>query len=186
MDLSNRQRNLLLWVIESHGDQKRKYTNYDYWTHCYNVAKIAKEYNLSFGVEIGLCHDLLEDTEINEPDFVKALISLGYSKEDSFFILYCVSSLSNKYTAESSGLSRKDRKKLESLRLCSTIPLVQSIKYCDIIDNLLDLADYDKKFSRVYFLEKKNLLKIMNKGHKDLLSRCEKIISENSYLLKLE
>ena len=175
MKLTGRQNVLLGWVISMHGEQKRKYTGEPYWEHCYEVAQHASEYNIKLGVEIGFCHDLIEDTECTLSDLLRFLMSSGYDNKESLFITSCVDDLTDEYTKEKyPTLNRKARKELEAERLGNAHPDAQSVKYCDLINNTDSICEHDPKFAKTYLKEKTVILDKMRKGHIKILQDCEK------------
>lgn len=174
MELTNRQKDLFEFVKDYHGDQKRKYTNEPYWHHLLSVAEIASEHLKEFGViEIALCHDLLEDTDCTWDLLHEALEGLGYSYDDATQIADGVHFLTDSYTKERyPDINRRERKKLEAVRL-GQIPFVcQSVKYADLIDNTSSIVDYDPAFAKTYLKEKRDILNQMRKGNIDLLIEC--------------
>lgn len=175
MKLTGRQKVLLRWVQDTHGEQKRKYTGEPYWKHCYEVAQHASEYNIKLGVEIGLCHDLIEDTECTLPDLLRFLMSSGYDNKESLFITFCVDDLTDEYTKEKyPTLNRKARKELEAERLGNAHPDAQSVKYCDLINNTDSICEHDPKFAKIYLKEKKMILSRMSDGHYKIKQDCER------------
>ena len=177
--LIERQKLLLSYVISMHNNQKRKYTGEPYWTHCYAVGLHAAEYNISLGIEIGLCHDLIEDTDCELYDLLKFLMGVGYDNKESLFITRCVDDLTDKFTRDSHpNLNRKQRKELESDRLGEAHPVAQSIKYCDLINNTESICEHDPKFAKTYLEEKKVILSKMRRGHSGILHDCETQVQE--------
>ena len=57
-------------------------------------------------------------------------------------------------------------------------PEGQTIKLADLIDNARDIQVNDPNFAVVYMREKKDLLKVLTKGNKDLYNVAQKIIDE--------
>lgn len=178
MKLSGKQQILLQYVKDSHVDQVRKYTGEPYWNHVYSVAKIIAEIEPK-GIEIALCHDLFEDTEVQMPDLLRFLTHSGYSNEDALFIVSGVNDLTDVFTKENyPTLNRKERKRLEAERLGKVNELSQTVKYADLIDNTKSITEHDEGFAKVYLSEKRQILDQMRRGNFDLLERCERQISE--------
>ena len=163
-DFTSKQMQLLEFVKEMHGDQKRKYTGEPYWHHLVRVANMAgKHINHPYAFEIGMCHDLFEDTDCIHDNFCKELINIGYS--NIFDIVDSVNELTNEFTEiKYPNYSRDERKMREKLRLSKSKILSQSVKYCDIIDNISTIVEEDPKFAEVYIEEKFNVLKECRKG----------------------
>lgn len=161
---------LTKFVSTAHGKQVRKYTGDPYVTHLLNVANMAYTNGIVFGYEIGLCHDLFEDTKTTEFELRTKLSQLEYSKHEIQFIVDSVWELTDVYTKENfPQLNREARKKLESERLWNISPNSQSVKYCDLLDNLSTIDVYDPGFAVVYKKEKEYLLRQMIHGNPKLL-----------------
>ncbi|RZJ85720.1 MAG: metal-dependent phosphohydrolase [Chryseobacterium sp.] len=172
---SERQTNLLNFVTVQHGEQKRKYTGEPYTVHLVAVAECAEQNHLQFGYEIGLCHDLFEDTACTDQQLRTALQEYGYNEKETDFILEGTWDLTDKFiSADYPNFNRKQRKAMEVERLETISPNSQSIKYCDLIDNTKSIVQHDKNFARVYLQEKANLLKVMNKGDRSLYDQAVK------------
>lgn len=168
---SERQNHLKAFVGLHHYPQKRKYTGEPYTVHLVAVAEMADKYGLDFGYEIGLCHDLLEDTKCDDKELVHALIRFGYDEDESYFIYDGVLELTDTFTSDSfPELNRAKRKSLECSRMAKISANSQSIKYCDLIDNTKSIAHNDEGFSKVYLKEKFDLLQVMDKGNNDLFN----------------
>ena len=165
-----KEHQLLEFVKHWHGDQVRKYTGEPYWHHLVNVAEMASIEPL--GYEIGLCHDLLEDTKCSYEILYSEMKNLGYSLTDRLNICNAVIELTDVYTKESCELNRAERKRKESDRLGTISKLAQSVKYADLIDNTKSIAKHDPKFAKVYLAEKRAILDNMRNGNIDLLIKC--------------
>lgn len=177
--MEQRQSRLLDFVKLQHGNQLRKYDNTPYWWHLLNVAKKADKH-VKLGFEVGLCHDLFEDTECRYLSLFMFLISNNYSIKESFQIVYSAYQLTDRYTKERyPKLNRKARKALECKRLGKTSYLAQTVKYSDLIDNSRSIVARDKNFAVVYIKEKRNILDKMRKGNIDLLIECCEVIAKS-------
>ena len=73
------EENLVNWVAVQHHGQLIKRTIEPYFNHVLTVANMAKP-AVALGFEIGLCHDLLEDTDTTEEELPGTLTSFGYSE----------------------------------------------------------------------------------------------------------
>ena len=172
MELTKRQKLLLDFVKQQHGNQKRKYTLEPYWHHVYSVAEIVSVYEPD-GIEAALGHDLFEDTECDWRKLDNQLIEIGYTSIESVKIYTVVHDLTDKYTKDHyPQLNRKQRKIKEAKRLGVINPLSQSIKYADLIHNTASIIEHDKGFARVYLSEIKDILNYMRKGNIDLFIDC--------------
>lgn len=178
MKLTAKQRVLLEFVKDQHGDQKRKYTHEPYWNHVYHVAEIVQIY-VPEGIEIALCHDLFEDTQCKMHDLLKFLTSNGYWNNEALFIVSGVNDLTDAYTKEVyPTVNRKERKILESGRLGTIHEISQSVKYADLIDNTKSIVEHDPGFATVYLNEKEQILHIMRDGNVGLLAICESSLQQ--------
>ena len=168
---------LIEFVKYYHRGQKRKYTNEPYYVHLENVGLMACEY-IFLGMEVGLCHDLLEDTNCTPKELAMFLLSIGYGSYETDRIVSMVIELTDVYTNKIyPEYNRKVRKELERKRLSEISEYSQTVKYCDIIDNCKTIFKYDPNFSKIYLKEKQELLLVMNKGDKDLLEEVYEIIN---------
>lgn len=181
MVLDNRQSLLLEYVKQCHGNQKRKYTGEPYWKHVYAVAEIVHGYEPT-GIEIALCHDLLEDTACTEGELRERLVQYGYDDNISF-IIDGVVDLTDEFTTESyPQFNRKTRKQMEAKRLGSISYISQTVKYADLIHNSDSIVEHDQSFARIYLSEKQEILENMKNGNTKLLQICRETL--NSSLLK--
>jgi (p)ppGpp synthase/HD superfamily hydrolase len=169
MKLTERQEKVLGFVKEQHGDQKRKYGGAPYWTHVYSVAERVAELAPE-GVEIALCHDLLEDTACTYEQLLELLQQIGYARDHALQIVDGVQELTDVFIKEDyPDLNRKERKRREAERLSCISPLAQTVKYADLIDNGLSVVHHKASFARTYLLEKVEILNGMRAGNIHLL-----------------
>lgn len=180
LELTERQWALFDYVRQMHGGQKRKYTGAPYYTHLLSVADRLEQYvKDGYETEIALCHDLIEDTECSLADLSYLLMSIGYNLEEDEVILACVDDLTDKYTTEKfPSLNRAQRKELESARISTSRPVAQTVKYADIIDNMLSIVEHDPGFARVYAREVDSYLGRINMGNPQLYAACCRLLSE--------
>lgn len=180
LELTERQWALFDYVKEMHGGQKRKYTGAPYYTHLLSVANRVEQYvQNGYETEIALCHDLIEDTECSLADLSYKLMSIGYNIDEDEVILACVDDLTDKYTTEKyPSLNRAQRKELESARIVTSRPVAQTVKYADIIDNMLSLAEHDPGFARVYAREVDSYLWKINMGDPGLYAACCEVLTK--------
>lgn len=140
-----------------------------------------------YETEIALCHDLIEDTECSLADLSGKLLSIGYDIEEDEVILAGVDDLTDKYTTEKyPSLNRAQRKELESVRIIASRPIAQTVKYADIIDNMLSLAEHDPGFARIYAREVDNYLWKINMGNSELYAECCQLLTEVKVKLDME
>lgn len=175
MKFNDRQCKLIDFVRVQHGAQTRKYTGESYFTHPVEVAGIVNRYLQpeDLGVEVALCHDLLEDTNCTEEKLLEELNFCGYSYIEAQYITHTVSELTDFYTKEKfPDKNRKRRKLLETLRLGQVSWLAQSVKYGDLMHNTESIVRHDRNFAKVYLAEKLDLLDKMRHGEINLFAEC--------------
>lgn len=178
------QAKLLEFVTEKHKDQVRKYIGEPYLVHLIAVAEMAEKTNVFFGWEIGLCHDLLEDTNCDRFELFDHLISIGYTAITANHIRVNVEQLTDKYTKEAfPSYNRSLRKQLEADRLYNTSPDAQTVKYCDLINNTQSIVEHDKGFARVYLAEKRYMLSGMTKGDPSMRSKCIDCLNDANQIM---
>ena len=171
-EVNRKRKGLLSFVIDHFEGIYRKYTHEAYIFHCIRVAKLADLYlDHDYAFEIGLCHDLIEDTECTYDELRGALDSFGYKYIEK--IVQPVRELTNEFTkSKYPRLSREERKRREASRLGKCMDISQSIKYCDIIDNIEGIVSLDRKFAKVYLSEKAKVLTEARGGDLDLMVKC--------------
>lgn len=163
---------LVEFVKEYHKEQIRKYTGEAYFNHLLSVANMAEKTGVSYGWEIGLCHDLLEDTNCDKQTLLYALIEFGYNPIVANFIVKHVVDLSDVFTSEAFPyLNRGIRKQCEALRLYTIDRVSQIIKCCDLIDNTSSIVEHDPGFAVKYIAEKREILKGFKLIDGDIKSR---------------
>jgi len=182
---SGRQGHLFGFVTLKHFGQKRKYTNEPYVNHVRAVADMA-DGHCKLGYEIGLLHDLLEDTDCSENEMIQALDRFGYTYSEIVFIGRRVHELTDVYTPEKfPQINRKVRKELEARRLHKTGYAAQTVKYCDLMHNTESIVEYDRGFAMKYIPEKEQILIGMNKGNKLVYRRALKSLHDAKKKLEL-
>lgn len=180
LELTERQWALFDFVKQMHGEQKRKYTGAPYYTHLLSVAARVDPYRSSgYETEIALCHDVIEDTPCSLADLSQELIRLGYDIAEDELILAGVDDMTDKYTHEKyPSLNRTQRKKLEGARIIASRPIAQTVKYADIMDNILSIAEHDPGFARVYAREVDGYLWKIDQGNPALYAACCALVNE--------
>ena len=168
MTLTDQQEALFQWVKEMHGNQMRKYTYEPYWYHLGKVAQIVYE-NVPIDytplTEVALCHDLLEDTEVDRLVFLSKLKDLEYDDHESAFILLSVEELTEHYTKKGYPMWSRRRRKAEEAALMVRISSgAQTVKYADIIDNISTIVEHDPRFAKTYIEEKELYIYGMDRG----------------------
>lgn len=186
MELTQQQQEIFEFVKIQHGDQKRKYTNAPYWTHLHCVAEIVAVYNSVLGIEIALCHDLLEDTACSREQLNDHLEQIGYDYHSRIVIVTDVLHLTDQFTSEQyPDLNRAARKAKEAERLIGISPNAQTVKYADIIDNTSSIVQYDPGFAKVYIKEISAKIYKMDQGDADLYKRCLETVRRAAFQLGL-
>lgn len=172
----NPRHHLFAFVALKHHQQKRKYTNEPYFNHVRQVAEMADGL-CNYGYEIGLCHDLLEDTDCTTMELARALQRFGYSDLDAKLIKDAVVELTDVYTSEDfPSINRAKRKSLEAERLGKISYEAQTVKYCDLINNTSSIVEHDKQFAKIYLAEKQTILKHMNAGNPATYKKCKRVL----------
>jgi (p)ppGpp synthase/HD superfamily hydrolase len=145
------------FAIAAHGQQKRKYTGDPYWFHLRNVVNTLSKYYVDFDAYIvGWLHDVVEDTPMTCFDVAEHF-------NDS--IAQHVSDLTEPYNPKK---NRAWRKAYYNEILINSCELVQTVKYADMLDNTESIEMHDPDFAKIYLKEKRELLKHMDKGNKEL------------------
>lgn len=85
--MQSKLQSLTKFVATAHESQVRKYTGEPYISHLLNVANLADHHSIVFGYEIGLCHDIFEDTDVKDFQLRRKLIELGYTRDETKFIV---------------------------------------------------------------------------------------------------
>ncbi len=166
------RQNLYDWIGEVYKGKEIKISGNPYFEHLIFVAEFAKD-AVGFGYEIGLCHDLLEDTNMDQDTLQRRLIELGFKAADCSYIASVVHELSAVYSKTAfSQLSKKERHKLEDQRLAVCSAAAQTVKYGDLIYNAHWTADYELKKLKSYLRRKLQLLRKLNKGDGQLQERA--------------
>jgi hypothetical protein len=181
MNLQDKRKLLLEFVTLKHKDQVRKYTFESYVeSHLIPIASVSDQY-IIHGYEIGLCHDILEDTDCSASELINFLLSIEYDIYSVEYIISGVIALTDVFIKEDfPDLNRKRRKELERTRLSMIKGEFQTIKYIDIQNNIFSIYEHDKGFAKIFIDEITQLLLIMRRGDASLLFELE------SYLKSLE
>ncbi len=166
------RQNLYDWIGEIYKGKVIKISGNLYFEHLIFVAEFAKD-AVSLCYEIGLCHDLLEDTNIDQYTLQQRLTELGFAEADCSYIASVVQELSTVYSKTAfSQLSKKERHKLEDQRLAVCSAAAQTVKYGDLIYNAHWTADYELKKLKGYLRRKLHLLGLLDKGDCQLKERA--------------
>ena len=184
-DIESRKQRMYLFIQKEFNLYKRKYTQEPYFNHLVAVAKNCTFHNIKYGFEIGLCHDLFEDTAMLPHQFIEIIVGFGYGKKEAEIISNVVLELTNKYTTiDYPELNRKERSEFESDRLANVSELAQNVKCCDIMDNCKDIVNKDHEFATHYLVEKESAVKKMKNINEFIQLRVDDILFKSS--LELE
>jgi (p)ppGpp synthase/HD superfamily hydrolase len=170
---------LLGLVYQAHSGQYRKYTNEPYICHLIRVADKADLLLKGHTWEVGICHDLFEDTKLTSNELEYYLRQYGYANRNITEIIRGVNCLTDIYTSSAyPNKNRKERKELEAIALGEIPAIYQSIKVIDMIDNTPSICEHDPKFGLIYLEEKEFLLGKLTKAHNQLLLEAYDMISK--------
>ncbi len=149
----------------AHGDQQRKYTGEKYIVHPIAVAEKLKALGLHDSVLCSaLLHDVLEDTHITEHEM---------EREFGPVITRMVVDLTDVYTTKKfPNIRRKERKMLECYRLWNINGNSKSIKLSDIIDNTPSIMEFGGDFAKVFLMETRELLQVLQGGDQRLMEEA--------------
>lgn len=172
---SEKSQDLINWAykfaIIAHGEQKRKYTGEPYVNHPVEVARLVASVTDDVNmICAAFLHDVIEDTWVNYDNLLD--LRLGFGKSIADLVLEVTEE------PKREGLTRKERKSFEAMRLAFVSPNAQTIKLADIISNTQSIAQHDPKFAKVYMVEKKELLKVLTKGDSELYNQAKKIVED--------
>lgn len=163
----------MVYAMEKHKDQKRKYTGEPYSSHLAEVAGIVSSVIKSEHVTaIAWLHDVIEDQGVNY-EALAEIFGDGIATDVAWL------------TDQEVG-NRKERKAAACRRLGSAPSWVQSIKCADLISNTKSIVQHDKKFAAVYLQEKRELLGHLTKADENLLSLAWKVLEESEEKLREE
>ncbi|HEX2533761.1 MAG TPA: HD domain-containing protein [Chitinophagaceae bacterium] len=157
------------WADRAHGTQMRKYTPERYIVHPVRVMECCSRYTSEQPVlAAALLHDVLEDTP-ETAEGLQAFLVTVMPNADAQRTLQLTVELTDVYVkAAYPYWNRRKRKLREGDRLVRASPEAHTIKYADILDNSLEIADQDPAFATRYLREALELLERLRKGHPDL------------------
>lgn len=164
---------------DAHGNQKRKYTPERYIVHPIRVMKICREYTHELPLlAAALLHDVLEDTPTTQNQIKQYLVTL-MNVNQANYTLKLVVELTDVYVKDNyPKWNRRKRKAEEADRIEKTSADSQTVKYADILDNCIEIINYDTDFAKVFLHECKNILKKIPKGNQQLYERVVKTVDQ--------
>lgn len=166
------------WVAQQHQGQLIKRTTEHYFNHLLRIAEMAAPY-ISLGYEVGICHDILEKTNVNAKTLFQALLQINYAQNEAQQITDAVVELTDVYTKTAfPNLKKKARKAMEEGRLLTVSPLAQTVKYADLYDNILWMLKFEPSKTPKYLQRKKELISGMTSGNPELRQRVLDFINK--------
>ena len=168
------------WIKQKFSSHKIKESGEPYYLHLKAVADMASKAT-PLGFEIGLCHDIFEDTDTTTGELLTALTEFGYGSKDARQIVTVVQDLTDVYSRKNYPLlSKKIRKQKEGERLLTISAAAQTVKYCDLIYNIGWVLQFEKKHKAEKYLKKKELLlEKLNRGDEVLRQQAITKIKDN-------
>lgn len=168
----------ILFALEAHASQRRKYTNHPYIVHPLEVLLRMTQYSNDENVlSAAILHDVIEDCKVTEEEL--------NSKFNSTIGKY-VKELTNP-SNEFKHLKRKVRKELDNKHYSNVSAEAKLIKLVDRTANLNDFSKcleeknihLDVSFCQLYLKESKELYKFLKNTNKDAefeyLSACDEL-----------
>jgi len=186
VNLANYNYTIIDFIIDAHGDQKRKYTGEPYVYHPIQVSSICEKYGIDlYGCIAALLHDVVEDTDRGFNDIHNMLTTVLVKRRSISFVMKYVIDLTDVYDKTAyPELNRRERKSLERNRLAQIDSVSQSIKYADIIHNTSSIILHDPNFAKVYLKEIKDTLEVMNTGDFEMYENCCDLVQRGIEMLQ--
>jgi guanosine-3',5'-bis(diphosphate) 3'-pyrophosphohydrolase len=168
------------YADQAHGDQMRKYSDERYIVHPVRVMETVRDYILDVPVlAAALLHDVLEDTDVTS-DEMKTFLLTVMNQQEADKTIELVEELTDVYIkANYPRLNRKSRRHKEVERLAAASSDAQTIKYADVMDNAVDIAENDPDFALLYLRESKYLLQQMDRGNTLLRQRSTEVVDDH-------
>jgi hypothetical protein len=154
------------YAINAHRriDHRRKYSDQPYDAHLQAVAEIvASASDDPLCIAAAWLHDSVEDTPATFAD-----IERHFGLE----LTQLVRELTD--ISRPSDGNRATRKAIDLRHLAEASPRAKTVKLADLIDNCQDICKQDTRFAKVYLLEARALLGILQTGHPQLLKRAHR------------
>lgn len=159
----------MIFAMQVHKDQKRKFTGNPYFNHLSEVAGIVGSVELTSGIVLAVAwlHDSIEDQGVS-PEKIETRFGRH--------VRIGVEALSDLETG-----TREERKRLSRERLAKQPSWIQNIKVADIISNCSSVLMHDPLFATVYLAEKRLLLDVLTKASPELLSVAWMMVNANPF-----
>jgi len=152
-----RSHDAMLFAMDAHKGQRRKYTGEPYWKHLAEVAGIVATVfqDDDYPAAVAWLHDCVEDQGVTYDDLAD---EFGVKVADAVMLL-----------SDLEEGNRETRKRLSRERLANAPSWVQTVKVADLISNTGSIVQHDPAFATVYLAEKRELLKVLTKADHGLL-----------------
>lgn len=138
--------------------QKRKVSGKEYYFHPWAVAELVYTKTQDEEILAAAClHDVIEDVTPKNPSYSIELIKQEFGER----VLNLVIELTDIYTKVNyPHLNRKERKKLEAIRISQISEDAKLIKRADLYHNSLELGD-DEFFVKTWMTEKRDIERLI-------------------------
>jgi len=138
----------MLYAMDKHKNQVRKYTGEMYFAHLAEVAGIVASVSTDpVHIAVAYLHDVMEDQGVSLFELVD---EFGPTVADGVQLL-----------SDLEQGNRATRKELSRQRLAMAPGWVQTIKCADLISNTKSIMKFDPAFARIYLAEKRLLLDVI-------------------------
>jgi (p)ppGpp synthase/HD superfamily hydrolase len=157
-----------LFALAAHSaiGQVRKYSGAPYWVHPYEVAEIVSTVDHTDAmIAAAYLHDVIEDTHITID-----LIRDEFSDEIGDMVEW-LTDISKKEDGNRAIRKAIDREHIKYANSNS-----KTIKLADIISNAIDIKRNDSKFFKVYSMEMRSLLEVLQEGNSTLFKRAQELL----------
>lgn len=154
----------------AHRTQKRKYTGEAYIQHPLEVAlTVAAIPDISTDAVIAaILHDVVEDCGVTL-DTIKRSFGRRVARY--------VKALTDHYDEEDGNRAERMQLTIKRFANCSDAE-VHTIKLADICSNSNSIILEDPGFAKVFMSEKRELLKVLTRGHPSLMARANGLIQQ--------
>ena len=156
----------MIFSIELHKDQRRKYTDEPYFLHLAEVAGIVATVAPRLMADIMIATSYLHDSREDQ-----GLTHGELSNRFGVHVAYGVTMLSDLEPG-----NRAERKAAARARLALAPGWLQTIKVADVISNTSSIVRHDPKFAVVYLDEVRKLLDVLTEADPRLLAMAREQI----------
>ncbi|GAO97661.1 guanosine-3',5'-bis(diphosphate) 3'-pyrophosphohydrolase [Caedimonas varicaedens] len=141
----------MIFALQAHEGQKRRYNGEPYWLHLAEVAGMVSTLHHDPEVmAVAWLHDCLEDCPVT---FEYICQRFGRLVAEGVLAL-----------SDLEQGNRKERKRQSRERLSRQSAWIQDIKVCDVMSNTASIVQCDPAFAKVYLREKRRLLDVLTKA----------------------